>query len=148
MSRPDEFGRQKISASVTAQAATIRNMPPCHFERAVGESRNLASQRSLLYNYNMSGTKIYYVYIMTNQSRTLYVGITNNIRKRVWQHRTGLVEGFTNRYKIDTLVYVESLNDAISAIEREKQIKRWRRDKKLRLIAQSNPDWLDISDGL
>jgi putative endonuclease len=85
---------------------------------------------------------------MSNQSRTLYVGITNNIRKRVCQHKTGLVEGFTNRYKIDTLVYVESFGDAISAIEREKQIKRWRRDKKLKLIAQSNPDWRDLSDCL
>jgi len=96
----------------------------------------------------MYGSRTYYVYVMTNQSRTLYVGITNNIRRRVWEHRTGLIEGFTNRYKIDTLVYVESFRDVFSAIEREKQIKRWRRDKKLRLIAENNPDWHDISDGL
>jgi putative endonuclease len=85
---------------------------------------------------------------MSNQSRTLYVGITNNIHGRVWQHKTGLVEGFTHRYKIDTLVYVESFCDVFSAIEREKQIKRWRRDKKLKLIAQNNSDWHDLSDGL
>jgi len=85
---------------------------------------------------------------MSNQSRTLYVGITNNIRRRVWQHKTGLVEGFTHRYKIDTLVYVESFGDVFSAITWEKQIKRWKRDKKLRLIAQNNPDWHDLSDGL
>jgi putative endonuclease len=85
---------------------------------------------------------------MTNQSRTLYIGITNNIRKRVWEHRTGLVEGFTHHYKINTLVYVESFVDVFSAIEREKQIKRWRRDKKLKPIAQNNPDWNDLSDGL
>ena len=91
--------------------------------------------------------KTYYVYIMSNQSRTLYVGLTNNIRKRVWEHKTGLVEGFTHRYKIDTLVYAESFGDALSAIAREKQVKRWRRDKKLRLIVQANPDWRDISDG-
>jgi len=96
----------------------------------------------------MPGSKTYYVYIMANQSRTLYVGITNNIRRRVCQHREKLVEGFTNRYKIDTLVYVESFGDALTAIEREKQIKRWRRDKKLQLIAQSNPEWHDLSDGL
>ncbi len=59
-----------------------------------------------------------------------------------------MVEGFTHRYKIETLVYVESISDVFSAIAREKQIKNWRRDKKLRLIAQSNPDWHDISDGL
>jgi putative endonuclease len=96
----------------------------------------------------MPGNKIYYVYIMANQSRTLYVGITNNIRRRVCQHKEKLVEGFTYRYKIDTLVYIETFGDAISAIEREKQIKRWRRNKKLQLIAQSNPEWHDLSDGL
>jgi putative endonuclease len=96
----------------------------------------------------MSASKTYYVYIITNQSHTLYVGITNNIQRRVWEHRAGLVEGFTHRYKVDTLVYVESSNDALSAIAREKQIKHWRRDKKLWLIAQANPDWRDLSDGL
>jgi putative endonuclease len=96
----------------------------------------------------MTVGKTYYVYIMTNQSRTLYVGITNNIRRRVREHKTGLVEGFTHHYKIDTLVYVESFGDAHSAIAREKQIKRWRRDKKLLLIAQDNPGWHDFRDGL
>jgi putative endonuclease len=119
-----------------------------HFERSAAESRNLASQGFLLYNVHMSGSKTYYVYIMSNQSRTLYVGLTNNIRKRVREHKTGLVDGFTHRYKIDTLVYVESFGDALSAIAREKQFKRWRRDKKLRLIVQANPDWRDLSDGL
>jgi len=85
---------------------------------------------------------------MASQSRTLYVGITNNIRRRVWEHRTGLVEGFTHCYMIDTLVYVESFDDALSAIEREKQNKHWRRDKKLRLITQANPNWRDLGDGL
>ena len=96
----------------------------------------------------MSSCKTYYVYIMTNQSRTLYIGVTNNIKKRVHQHETGLTEGFTHRYNIDTLVYVESFTDVHSAIAREKQIKHWRREKKLRLIAQENPDWRDLSDGL
>ena len=78
----------------------------------------------------MSSDKTYYVYIMTNQSRTLYVGFTNNIRERVWHHKAGLFEGFTSRYNIDTLVYVESFSDAFSGIAREKQLKRWRREKK------------------
>jgi putative endonuclease len=95
----------------------------------------------------MSAGKSYYVYIMTNQSRTLYVGFTNNIRQRVAQHKEGLVEGFTSRYKIDTLVYLEVFSDAASGIAREKQIKKWRREKKLRLIARENPDWRDLSDG-
>jgi len=96
----------------------------------------------------VSGQKTYYVYIMTNQSRTLYIGVTNNIKKRVYEHKDVLFEGFTHRYNIDMLVYVESFTDVYSAIAREKQIKRWRREKKLRLIAQENPDWQDLSDGL
>jgi putative endonuclease len=95
----------------------------------------------------MSGGKTYYVYIMTNQSHTLYIGVTNNIRKRVYQHKGGLVEGFTHRYNIATLVHLESFADIRSAIAREKQIKHWRRDKKLLLIARENPDWRDLSDG-
>jgi len=96
----------------------------------------------------MSGGKNYYVYIMANQSRTLYVGITNNIKRRVFQHRNGPAEGFTFRYKIAALVYVEMFSDAYSAIAREKQIKHWRREKKLQLIERENPDWRDLSDGL
>lgn len=95
----------------------------------------------------MPASKTYYVYIMANQSRTLYVGLTSDIKKRVWEHKAGLAEGFTHRYNIDTLVYVESFGDAYSAIAREKQLKRWRREKKLRLIAEENPDWRDLSDG-
>jgi len=95
----------------------------------------------------MPADRIYYVYILTNQSRTLYVGFTNNIRRRVRQHKAGLVEGFTTRYKISTLVYFESFRDPSSGIAREKQIKSWRREKKLRLIEQENPEWRDLSDG-
>jgi len=95
----------------------------------------------------MSTDKTYYIYIMTNQSRTLYLGFTNNIRKRVRQHKEGLIDGFTSRYKLDTLVYFETFSDVTSGIAREKQIKRWRREKKLLLITQENPDWRDLSDG-
>ena len=95
----------------------------------------------------MPGSKTYYVYIMTNQSRTVYVGLTDNIKRRVREHKDGLIEGFSNRYNIDTLVYVESFGDVSSAIAHEKQLKRWRREKKLRLIAEENSDWRDLSDG-
>ncbi len=95
----------------------------------------------------MPVSKTYYVYIMANQSRTMYIGLTNNIRRRVQEHKDGLIEGFTLRYNIDTLVYIESFGDIDSAIAREKQIKRWSREKKLHLINQENPDWRDLSDG-
>jgi putative endonuclease len=96
----------------------------------------------------MSGDKTYYVYIMTNQSRNLYVALTNNIRRRVNEHKDGLIEGFTKRYNIKRFIYVESYSDIDSAITREKQIKNWRREKKLSLINKENPDWHDLSDGL
>jgi putative endonuclease len=107
----------------------------------------LDSRSDPIYNFFMSTDKTYYVYIMTNQSRTLYVGFTNNIRQRVRQHKDDLVEGFTYRYKIDTLVYFETFRNVTSGITREKQIKRWRREKKVRLIVKENPDWHDLSDG-
>ena len=95
----------------------------------------------------MSVGKTYYIYIMSNQSRTLYIGFTNDIKKRAYQHKAELVEGFTKRYKVDELVYIESFHDVNSAIAREKQIKHWGRKKKLVLIMKENPEWRDLSDG-
>jgi putative endonuclease len=75
------------------------------------------------YHEALLGGKTYYVYIMTNQSRTLYTGVTNNIRRRAWQHKSGEIEGFTHRYRIDILVYIEPFGDVRAAIAREKQVK-------------------------
>ena len=88
----------------------------------------------------------YYVYIMTNRSGTLYVGMTNDIRRRVWQHRHKLIEGFTKRYNITRLVYYEETPDVAAAIAREKQIKGWLRKKKIALIESHNSGWKDLSD--
>jgi len=82
---------------------------------------------------------------MTNGKRTLYTGVTNNLYRRVYEHKEKLVPGFTKRYNINYLVYVESTNDVIAAITREKQIKAWTRAKKISLIESSNPDWRDLS---
>ena len=89
----------------------------------------------------------YYVYIMTNKSGTLYVGMTNNIKKRVYDHKNKLVEAFTKKYNINKLVYFEMFEDVFSAIAREKSIKGWLRKKKLQLIKTNNPDWVDLSIG-
>jgi putative endonuclease len=89
--------------------------------------------------------KSYCVYIMTNRTGTLYVGMTGDLPGRLFQHRSEELDGFTARYNIDRLIYYEAYNDVREAIEREKQIKRWRRAKKLRLIATRNPDWRDLS---
>lgn len=87
----------------------------------------------------------YYVYIMASRSHVLYCGVTNNIWRRVHEHREGKKPGFTQRYYVRQLVYVESTNDIGAAIAREKQIKGWKRAKKVALIERVNPEWKDIS---
>ena len=87
----------------------------------------------------------YYVYILTNRSGTLYVGVTSNLKRRVYQHKHGLTRGFTSNYAIDRLVYYESTTDVRSAIAREKEIKGWRRSKKIALIESSNRNWKDLA---
>jgi putative endonuclease len=90
--------------------------------------------------------KDYYVYIMTNQYNTvLYVGVTNDLLRRVQEHKDGVNNGFTSRYRIKKLVYYEISGDVESAILREKQIKGGSRAKKLQLIDEMNPDWQDLS---
>lgn len=88
----------------------------------------------------------YYVYIMANQyNNVLYVGVTNNLERRVYEHKNGVVEGFTKRYNVHKLVWFESCGDVEAAIVREKQIKNWTRAKKEVLINQMNPGWKDLS---
>ena len=91
-------------------------------------------------------SKEYYVYIMTNKSRTLYTGVTNNIIRRVHEHENKLVPGFTSRYNIQILVYYESTSSIHVALEREKQIKGWLRSKKIALVNSTNPKWDDLSE--
>ncbi len=87
----------------------------------------------------------YYVYIMTNKSRTLYTGVTNDLARRVYEHKQKLLPGFTSKYNITKLVYFEATEDVYAALNREKQIKGWLRDKKIALIEAANPDWKDLS---
>jgi putative endonuclease len=87
----------------------------------------------------------YYVYLMTNQSKTLYTGVTNDLLRRIYEHKLKLVPGFTAKYNIAKLVYYETTTDIHSAIAREKQIKGWLRVKKINLIESSNPKWLDLA---
>ena len=87
----------------------------------------------------------YYVYIMTNRSRTLYTGVTNNLARRVYEHKQKLADGFTKKYNITILAYYEVTPDVRSAIAREKQIKGWLRSKKIALIESMNPQWNDLS---
>ena len=89
----------------------------------------------------------YYVYILTNRfNNLLYVGVTNDIVRRISEHKSHSIQGFTERYKIDKLVYVESCKDINDAIAREKQIKSWNRKRKFDLINTQNPDLVDLFD--
>lgn len=87
----------------------------------------------------------YYVYIMTNHSRTLYTGVTNNLLRRVMEHKKKELPGFTQKYNITQLVFYEETDDISVAIAREKQIKGWLRKKKIDLIETMNPTWADLS---
>jgi len=89
--------------------------------------------------------RVSYVYIMANRARTLYIGVTNDIARRVNEHKSKLNPGFTARYNIMKLVYVESFSDIRDAIAREKQLKGWRRNKKVSLIESTNPEWVDLA---
>jgi len=90
-----------------------------------------------------------FVYFMTNQPNgILYVGVTNDIARRAWEHREGLVEGFTKRYRLHRLVYVEEHDSITQAIQRERTIKHWPRAWKVRLILRMNPEWDDLYETL
>ena len=93
----------------------------------------------------MSAHQRYFVYILSNRSRTIYIGVTNDIEKRVAQHKSGSIPGFTSRYNIDRLVYFEEFASINDAIEREKKLKGWLRKRKVALIESGNPTWQDLS---
>lgn len=90
-------------------------------------------------------SKTYFVYILTNISQTLYVGITNDLQRRMAMHKQKLNAGFSKQYNLTMLIYYEAVNDVMSAIAREKEIKGWRRSKKIALIESVNPKWEDLS---
>ena len=90
--------------------------------------------------------KKYYVYLLTNwNNKVMYVGITNNLERRIYEHKHKLVKGFTAKYNVHKLVYFEEGNDVQAAIAREKEIKKWRREKKNNLVKTLNPEWEDLS---
>jgi putative endonuclease len=93
----------------------------------------------------MTYEKRYYVYILSSLSGTLYIGVTSNLERRVWQHKEHVSEGFTADYDADRLVYWEVYDIVGRAITREKQLKGWRREKKIKLIEKANPQWKDLA---
>ena len=92
--------------------------------------------------------KSYYVYLLTNwNNRVIYAGVTNDLNRRIYEHKNKLIEGFSKKYNLTKLVYFEETSDINAAIAREKEIKKWRREKKDKLVSQTNPNWKDLSDG-
>jgi len=90
-----------------------------------------------------------FVYIMSNKPEgTLYIGVTSNIIKRIYEHKNNLVDGFTKQYNLKTLVYYEIFDDIEEAIKREKQLKNWQRNWKIKLIKKQNPNWKDLYEGI
>ncbi len=91
----------------------------------------------------------FYVYILTNKREGIfYIGVTCDLIKRIWEHKTKVVEGFTKRYNLTNLVYYEVYTNAEAAIKREKRLKRWSREWKIELIVKENPDWKDLYEGI
>ena len=89
----------------------------------------------------------YYVYILTNiNNKTMYIGLTNNLQRRLYEHKSGIIDGFTKRYNVYKLVYFEKYSDINKAILREKQLKGWVRKRKNELVQQVNPEWRDLCD--
>ena len=93
----------------------------------------------------MTGNGRYYVYILASRSRTLYTGVTNDLKRRMWEHKQGSVPGFARKYKIHRLVHFEAFDDIHHALVCEKRIKSWRREKKVALIERHNPAWDDLA---
>ena len=91
--------------------------------------------------------KTYAVYILTNYNETtFYIGVTGDLQKRIWEHKNKVVEGFTKKYNVDRLVYYEVTEDVESALNREKQLKRWHKQWKINLIKEMNPEFKDLSE--
>ena len=96
----------------------------------------------------MPMTGRYYVYLVTNwNNKVMYLGVTNNLERRLYEHKNKLVKGFTEKYNVNKLVYFEETQDVTAAIAIEKEIKKWRREKKNQLVNRMNPSWKDLSSG-
>lgn len=110
----------------------------CHFDPGLLGKKSFLREMK---NHN------YYVYILSNwNNKVIYVGMTNNLERRIYEHKSKLIEGFTKKYNLTKLVYYELTEDVNSAISREKEIKKWRREKKNNLIESLNPNWDDLSE--
>ena len=128
--------RNPFAKGFLTSAAPIKN----------GAKRLVRNDKNYVYNQqNMREKRSYYVYILASFSGTLYVGVTNDIEGRMQQHKSQTIKGFTEKYGVTRLLYYEEFDDVHMAIAREKEIKKWRREKKISLFEETNPGWEDLS---
>jgi putative endonuclease len=120
--------------------------PPISYQRAMLQTRSCVA-RTLLRSRQMSKVHAYWVYILSSRSKTLYVGVTNSLVYRVLQHREGNGSDFTSRYRVTRLVHFESFQFIQDAIAREKELKDWRRERKVELTEHANAAWNDLAEG-
>ncbi len=112
----------------------------CHFESPI-----LIGVRNLYIEFMKTINHNFYVYILTNWSnKVMYIGVTNNLQRRLFEHRNKLIDGFTKKYNLNKLIYYECFSNINDAIGREKEIKKWRRAKKNELVESMNPEWKDL----
>jgi putative endonuclease len=119
--------------------------PSCRAQTAAGVETSLVTSSHAAALSETDQVRTCYVYILTNVSRTLYIGVTNDLERRMAEHRRKMSPGFTRAYNVTLLVHVEPFTSASDAIAREKQLKRWSREKKVRLIESENPAWRDLA---
>ena len=130
-------------ASALAGCLSQAVLPPrCHPEEVQAFAKRRPADEGPMH----SSPHFYYLYIMTNRSKTLYTGVTGDLERRVFEHRQGIKGEFAARYKIDRLAYFERFWDIQAALAREQQIKGWVRIKKIALIVSINPEWKDLSE--
>ncbi len=119
----------------------------CHVERGRGpESKQPANASSNRIERRFQVDYQFWVYIVGSSSGTLYIGFTNDIDRRIWEHKSGEFEGFASKYGCNRLLYYEKFDNVFKAIAREKQLKGWRREKKIKLIESVNPRWQDLAE--
>ena len=153
MAREDAVAGELLGCRERTRGEHFRGVPItsflsrlCHPERRLPCPKVAAlGVEGPLLSHMPRDRKTYSVYIMSSLSGTLYIGMTGNLRKRVFEHKFHRFEGFTDKYQIERLLYRESFDDVQRAINREKQLKGWRRSKKIALIEFLNPNWLDLA---
>ena len=139
--------RVRLRSTTSAQDDTQTQPRSCHSERAKRVELRSSARRAEQ-NLERKGNEMYYIYILTDKTdKVMYIGITNDLKRRLYEHKNEQIEGFTKKYHVHKLVYYEEYSEVNEAIAREKQLKRWIRANKNRLVESKNPNRNDWGEG-